>query len=56
VTLKLFQTTYRFPSGPVNGCENWFVLQAPCGVGSPSVFEQSPVFALTSRGELNDSP
>jgi hypothetical protein len=40
----------------VNGCENWFVLQAPSGVGTPRSFEQSVLLRLTSRGSLKLSP
>jgi hypothetical protein len=52
----LSKTTNSVPSGAVNGWENWLMLQAPCGVGVPWVFEQRALVVLTSLGVLNDSP
>ena len=54
--LKLAHVTYRAPSGPVKGSENWFELQRPLGVGSPNVVGQSALSALTRIGALKDSP
>jgi hypothetical protein len=44
------------PSGAVNGWENWFSLQVPCGVGRPNVLSQSALFELTRTGALKLSP
>jgi hypothetical protein len=56
VRLKLSHTTYRVPSGAVNGCENWFSLHAPCGVGAPWLLVHRALVVLTSLGVLNVSP
>jgi hypothetical protein len=56
VRLKLLQTTYRLPSEPVKGCENWFVLQRPWGVGRPIWSVHSGLSVLTSFGVLKCSP
>ena len=56
VRLKLDQVTYRVPSGPENGCENWFRLQVPRGVGRPKVLPHSALVELTSTRSLKVSP
>jgi len=44
------------PSGAVNGWENWFSLQVPCGVGTPKVLSHMALVVLTSAGALNVWP
>jgi hypothetical protein len=49
--LKLDQATYRSPSGPTNGWENWFSLHGPCAVGRPKLLVQAGLAPLTrTRG------
>src|SRR5262245_24651920 len=54
--LKLLKTTYRVPSGAVNGCESWFSLQVPFGVGTPNVLSHKELVLLTRAGALNVWP
>jgi hypothetical protein len=40
----------------VKGCENWFVLQVPWGVGRSCALVHSRLVVLTSFGALKLSP
>ena len=54
--LKFDQATYRSPSGPTNGWENWFSLQGPFGVGSSKVLVQAGLAPDTSTRGPKVSP